>query len=100
MKITFLKSKKWILISLVFILMTSAFTFNSNRYYEIAKNLEIFSNIYKEINMLYVDELDPGEFMKTGVDAMLESLDPYTNYISEADIEGFRLTTTGKYKGI
>lgn len=100
MKITFLKSKKWVLISLVFILLTSAFTLNSNRYYEIAKNLEIFSNIYKEINMLYVDDLDPGELMKTGVDAMLESLDPYTNYISEADIEGYRLTTTGKYKGI
>ena len=100
MKITFLKSKKWVLISLVFILLTSAFTLNSNRYYEIAKNLEIFSNVYKEINMLYVDDLDPGELMKTGVDAMLESLDPYTNYISEADIEGYRLITTGKYKGI
>ena len=52
------------------------------RYFEISKNLEIFTNVFKELNAGYVDELDPGKLMRTGVDAMMESLDPYTNYIS------------------
>ncbi len=73
---------------------------NSNRHFEILKNLEIFSNLYKEVNTYYVDEIDPGEFMRTGIDAMVKSLDPYTNYYSEADIEGYRIMTEGKYHGI
>lgn len=73
---------------------------NSNRHFEILKNLEIFSNLYKEVNTYYVDEIDPGEFMRTGIDAMVQSLDPYTNYYSEADIEGYRIMTEGKYHGI
>lgn len=71
-----------------------------NKYFEISKNIEIFTNLYKEINTYYVDDLDPGQLMRTGVDAMLESLDPYTNYISESEIEGFRYITDGKYNGI
>ena len=70
------------------------------RYGEIAKNIEIFTNIYKEVNTHYVDDLDPGKFMRTGIDAMMGSLDPYTNYISESDIEGYRLMTEGRYNGI
>jgi len=71
-----------------------------NKYFEISKNIEIFSNLYKEINTFYVDDLDPSKIMRTGVDAMLESLDPYTNYISEAEIEGFRMLVKGRYSGI
>ena len=71
-----------------------------NRHFEIIKNLEIFSNLYKEINTSYVDDVDPGTLMRTGVDAMMESLDPFTNYISEAEIEGYRFMTEGKYNGI
>lgn len=100
MKSTLFKKGKLLIMGIALALGATAFTLNNGRYYEIAKNLEIFSNVYKEINMLYVDELDPGELMKTGVDAMLESLDPYTNYISESEIEGFRFRTMGKYKGI
>ena len=73
---------------------------NSGKYFEISKNIEIFTNLYKEINTYYVDEVDPAKLMRTGVDAMLESLDPYTNYISESEIEGFRYITEGKSKGI
>lgn len=73
---------------------------NSGKYFEISKNIEIFTNLYKEINTYYVDEVDPAKLMRTGVDAMLESLDPYTNYISESEIEGFRYMTEGKSKGI
>lgn len=100
MKSTGLKKGKIFILGLILAIGATAFTINNGKYYEIAKNLEIFSNIYKEINMLYVDDLDPGELMKTGVDAMLESLDPYTNYISESEIEGYRFNTMGKYKGI
>jgi carboxyl-terminal processing protease len=69
-------------------------------YFEISKNLEIFTSLYRELNMFYVDETNPGDLMKTGIDAMLESLDPYTNYIPEADIEDYRFMTTGQYGGI
>lgn len=72
----------------------------ANRHFEIIKNLEIFSNLYKEINTSYVDDVDPGTLMRTGVDAMMESLDPFTNYISESEIEGYRFMTEGKYNGI
>lgn len=73
---------------------------DNGKYFEIAKNLEIYTNAYKEINHSYVDELDPGQVMRRGMDAMLEGLDPFTNYISETDIEGYRYLTEGKYNGI
>ncbi len=78
-----------------------SFTFiKPGNYFEIAKNIEIFTNLYKEINTYYVDEVDPAKLMRTGLNAMLASLDPYTNYISESDIEGFRYIAEGKYNGI
>jgi len=73
---------------------------SGNNYFDIAKNLEIFANAYKEINQNYVDVLDPGKLMRLGLDAMLEGLDPFTNYISETDIEGYRYQTDGKYNGV
>ncbi len=72
----------------------------SDNYFEISKNLDIFVNLYKQLNIYYVDETNPGELMKTGIDAMLKSLDPYTVYIPEADIEDYRFMTTGQYGGI
>lgn len=63
---------------------------NKGRYFDITKNLEIFSNLYKELNSNYVDEIDPNQIMKVGIDAMLATLDPFTNYFSESQIEGFR----------
>ena len=69
-------------------------------YFEISKNLDIFASIFRELNIYYVDETNPGEMMKTGIDAMLGSLDPYTNYYPESDIEDFRFLTTGQYGGI
>ena len=68
--------------------------------FEIAKNLDIFATMYKELNTNYVDELKSGELIKTGIDAMLESLDPYTVYIPEAEIEDYKFITTGQYGGI
>src|SRR5436190_242838 len=71
-----------------------------DNYFEISKNLEIFSAIMKELNVYYVDEIKPGDLTKTGVDAMLESLDPYTVYIPESMVEDHRMSTTGQYGGI
>ncbi len=68
--------------------------------FEISKNLEIFINVYKELHLNYVDEINPGQLMKTAIDKMLESLDPFTNYIPESEIEDIRLMTTGQYGGI
>ena len=69
-------------------------------YFEITRNLDIFTTLFRELNINYVDETNPGKLMKTGIDAMLQSLDPYTNYIPESDIEDYRFMTTGQYGGI
>lgn len=94
--------KLWIAIgaAVALLLGAMAFTKPSNKYFEIIKNLEIFTNIYKEINAGYVDELDPARTMRIGIDAMLGHLDPYTNYISESEIEGYRTLSEGRYRGI
>jgi len=72
----------------------------AERYFDIAKNLDIFATLYKEVNTFYVDEVNPNSLIKEGIDRMLESLDPYTNYIPEDEIEDFRTMTTGQYAGI
>ena len=69
-------------------------------YFEISKNLKLIASVYEKINNYYVDEVIPGRVMKMGIEAMLKSLDPYTVYISESQIEDFRFTTTGEYGGI
>ena len=86
-------------IAIVSIVLFS-FSGPSERYFEIAKNLDIFATLFKEVNALYVDEVNPNRVIKTGIDAMLASLDPYTNYIPEDDIEDFRTQSTGQYGGI
>ncbi|MEZ5082343.1 MAG: S41 family peptidase [Bacteroidales bacterium] len=68
--------------------------------FEISKNLDIYATLFKELNQNYVDELSPGELVKTSIDAMLESLDPYTVFITEAEVEDFKFITTGQYGGI
>ncbi len=98
-----IKSRTIQLLAIAAILFTTVATtvVNTNgNYFEISKNIEIFTNLYKEVNTYYVDELDPGKLMRTGLDAMLESLDPYTNYISEGQIEGYRFMVEGRYNGI
>ncbi|SDL74215.1 carboxyl-terminal processing protease [Catalinimonas alkaloidigena] len=96
------KTLKQLRIPFVAILLfvgTVAFT-PSERYFEIAKNLDIFATLFKEVNTYYVDEVHPSGLIKTGIDAMLASLDPYTNYIPEDEIEDYRTMTTGQYGGI
>lgn len=82
-------------------LSTAAFRVaEDNNYFEILKNIEIFTNLYKELNTNYVDEIDPGKLMRTGLESMVGSLDPFTNYIPESRIEEFRIASEGKYRGI
>ncbi len=70
------------------------------KYFDVSKNLEIFNSAYKELNLYYVDETNPGDLMKTGLDAMFGSLDPYTIYYSESRIEDARFKHSGQYGGI
>ncbi len=96
-----LKNRKWLIICAIALVGIAANNRTDHgKYFEISKNIEIFTNLYKELNTYYVDDVDPSKLMRTGVDAMLNSLDPYTNYISESDIEGYRLITEGKYNGV
>ncbi|WP_201301047.1 S41 family peptidase [Sunxiuqinia indica] len=64
------------------------------------KNLDIYYTLVRELNLFYVDEINPTDLVKTSIDEMLGSLDPYTNYIPESDMEDFRFMTTGEYAGI
>jgi carboxyl-terminal processing protease len=73
---------------------------SDNKDFEILKNIETFTTIYKLVEQNYVDDVQPGTIMKKGIDAMLRSLDPYTVYIPEANIEDYRLLTLGHYGGI
>ncbi len=68
--------------------------------FEISKNLEIFANVYKNLHMNYVDDVDPGKTMKVAIDAMLASMDPYTNYFAESDMEDVKMQVLGQYGGI
>ena len=94
-----IKKLKVLFLLPIVILMTSSQKTDPD-YFEISKNLKLVASVYEKINNYYVDEILPGRVMKKGIDAMLKSLDPYTVYISEAQIEDFRFTTTGEYGGI
>jgi carboxyl-terminal processing protease len=84
------------IVAVLFLGMAFTVTTNNGRYFEILKNIEIYTNLYKELNTAYVDDIEPSQMMRTGIDAMVSSLDPYTNYISENEIESYRLNTEGR----
>lgn len=91
--------KKYVIIGGLALVGFGWFGFSTDLF-EITKNLEVFNSLYRELNIYYVDDTDPGELVTTGIDAMLKSLDPYTVYIPESKIEDFRFMTTGEYGGI
>ena len=93
-----LKKKILIPVLALTILFTgSAF---KNDFFEIAKQIEIFTTLFKELNMNYVDETNPGDLMDTAIKSMLADLDPYTNFLNEQDVEAARINNTGDYIGI
>jgi carboxyl-terminal processing protease len=96
---TRIRFKKWLVLPFLFLAIVAAQTPNE-KYFEITKNLDIFATLMREVNLFYVDEVNPNRLIKTGIDAMLNTLDPYTNYIPEDEIENYRTMTTGMYGGI
>lgn len=95
-----MKKGKWILGITLVVASSFAFTEPAERYFEIAKSLDIFATLFKEVNAYYVDDVEPKNLIRNGIDTMLESLDPYTTYIPEEELENFRVLTTGQYAGI
>ena len=93
-------SLQTIYISLYLTLLSFFSSFSQTNYFEISKNLEIFNAVFKELNTYYVDNTEPGSLMEEAIDAMLNELDPYTQFIPESEIEDFRFQTTGQYGGI
>jgi carboxyl-terminal processing protease len=81
-------------------LLVGTTSFVKSDFFAIAKQLEIFTTLFKELNMNYVDETNPAALMDTAIKAMLEDLDPYTNYWNEQDVEAARMNTAGEYQGI
>lgn len=77
-----------------------AFKAKNDKLFAIAKNIDIFATLVRELDSYYVDEIDPDELVSIGLNAMLEELDPYTTYIPEEDSDDFRMMTTGEYGGI
>ncbi|HEY5469981.1 MAG TPA: S41 family peptidase [Bacteroidales bacterium] len=86
---------------LLFAGISTGFLINQEtRDFRIAKNLDIFFSLFRELNTFYVDEIDPDKLIKSGIDNMLKTLDPYTVYYPESDVGEFTFMTTGKYGGI
>ena len=92
----------WLKGSLIVVILIGLFSFNTLRddYFEIARNLDIFATLFRELNNHYVDEIDPEDLISTGIQAMLSSLDPYTTFIPEQSLEDYKTSTTGQYGGI
>lgn len=96
-----IKLSFWGIAAFIFVsAATVNLNYNDEHYFEITKNIRIMTSIYDKLNTYYVDEPQPGQLMKTGIDAMLKSLDPYTVYYPESDIEDYQFMTTGQYGGI
>ncbi|MCE5346003.1 MAG: S41 family peptidase [Bacteroidales bacterium] len=98
----FHKGKIIIALSLLIIAgISTAFLANQEtRDFRIAKNLDIFFTLFRELNTFYVDDINPDKVIKTGIDNMLKTLDPYTTYYPESEVDEFTFMTTGKYGGI
>ena len=92
--------KKKIIIPLIAAIILFTGTAFKSDFFEIAKQIEIFTTMYKELNMNYVDETNPGDLMNTAIKNMLNDLDPYTVFMNEQDIEAARINNTGDYTGI
>jgi len=76
------------------------YAFKESHNFKLAKNIEIFSNIVRELNLYFVDDIKPDTLIPSGIDAMLKTLDPYTVYIPESKMADFKFMTTGQYGGI
>src|SRR5690554_4042345 len=92
--------KKKVLVPVVAVVFLIAGSSFRGDFFEIAKQIEIFTTLFKELNMNYVDETNPAELMDTAIKNMLTRLDPYTKFLNEQDVESFKINNTGEYSGI
>ncbi len=97
-----MKQKKYIIFAAAFLILFLSLGFSTlkNKDLDLVKNLDIYYTLFRELNMFYVDETDPEKLVSTSIDAMLSSLDPYTTFIPESDMDDFQFQTTGEYGGI
>lgn len=95
-----IKKYKALILVIVMISGIAAVNINNDKLFEISKNLEIFVSVYKELNTNFADELDPSTLMRTAIDAMTHSLDPYTVFFSESQAESYFISDDDKYQGI
>jgi len=94
-----MNNKHLIRLTTAFVCIAAVMGFRDT-YFDISRSMDVFSGVYREVNMFYVDEVEPGKLMKTYLENMLKTLDPYTNYFSEATVESSRLENTGKFGGL
>ena len=94
-----LLSKKVLIPTLAVVMLIVGSSFKSD-FFEIAKQIEIFTTLFKELNMNYVDETNPAELMDTAIKNMLDDLDPYTKFLNEQDVEAYKINNAGEYSGI
>jgi carboxyl-terminal processing protease len=87
-------------ILVVLVIVIWAFQAPSEKYFDIAKSLDIFATLFKEVNAYYVDDVNPKKLIDNSIHGMLDQLDPYTDYIPEEDLEAFSIQTTGQYAGV
>ncbi len=92
--------KKRIIIPVLAVIVLFTGTAFQNDFFEIAKQIEIFTTLYKEVNMNYVDDTNPADLMNTAIKGMLKDLDPYTQFYNEQDVEAEKIRRTGDYTGI
>ncbi len=92
--------KKFVLAAFVILLFSGFFTGSNDIYFEISKNIDLFGKVYKEVSFNYVEPIDPEQFMRAGIQGMLDALDPYTMFMDENQKQDIDLITNGKYGGI
>ena len=100
MKIKNQKSKIAGTTIVVALLVSLSFTTLNDREFQIVKNMDIFFSLFRELNLFYVDETNPEKLIGSSIEGMLETLDPYTTFIPESDMEDYKTVTTGQYGGV
>ena len=95
-----MKRQLALMVLLLGMVLTASAQVNKDHHFEVGKNLDIFNQVYKNLELLYVDTLNPKETIGTGINAMLRSLDPYTEYYAQDETKNLRMMLTGKYAGI
>jgi carboxyl-terminal processing protease len=94
-----LVKKRYFIPSILSVFLLIGVSFKDD-FFEISKQIEIFTTLFKTINQNYVDDTNPAELMDKAIKSMLADLDPYTNYFNEQDVIKFKINNTGEYTGI